>query len=588
MAVPLSDTTGGPIIMGNDAGNPFQIVGPYGETLYPSPRSNPSKYRPAIPLRREMRHAITQYAHSQMITDCTQLACAIPVLSGAIRQMCEWAFAGDSWQPIHYGEDEKWGELAADYLVHEVFPNCIRRTPAKSLIKAVQVSAKGWIVQGDDLALFSTDENNNPVMTCIPATLIGNGDIGTGWWSALTVTSGLSVFANPYGFGICVGGRYDGYRIYNGVIYDDKEEPIAVRVLGWKRADGNSYKQGKGSWEPTYTDFNLGFQFGTHMAFPYDWHGMGRPMPRIASAAIAWKDFQERDDNFQKGIKLASTKTVLHKLAEGQDAAQARGDAAQQITVVDNDGNEQTVFVETMEGGDVTYISSAENLEGMKFENPHPNVEEFAVRKLREQVFDLGWLFELIDLSESGRAPTRLGCELVNNSIWQLQTIGEERMFWFTKFAIAKAIQNKRLPVPSKGGLMEPYLWTFGYPKEMSVDAGNDVTAMLKMLQTGLTSQRVSSSKYGYVRKQIRRDRQKEGFDLVDDAVAMLEYAKTKNQELPFVKAMEYFYQTGAAPTQMPMQPQPFNDPDATAAPENTNQNSDVGKASEKSQPAKK
>jgi hypothetical protein len=552
--------------MGSDAGNPFSIVGPYGEALYPSPRSNPSKYRPANPLRREMRHAITQFAHSQMITDCTQLACAIPVLSGAIRQMCEWAFAGDSWQPIHYGEDEEWGDLAADYLIHEVFPNCVRRTPGKSLIKSVAVSAKGWIVQGDDLALFGTDADGNPAITCIPATLIGNGDIGTGWWSALTVTSGLSLYANPYGFGICIGGRYDGYRIYNGVIYDDKEEPIAVRVLGWKRSTTNGQKR-QGQWEPTYTDFNLGFQYGAHMAFPYDWHGMGRPMPRLASACIAWKDFQERDDYFQKGIKLAATKTVLHQLAEGQDAPQARGDAAQQITVEDWQGNEQTVYVETLDGGDVTYIGSGETLKGMEFENPHPNVEDFAVRKLREQVFDLGWLFELIDLSSTGRAPTRLGCELVNNSIWQLQTIGEERMFWFTKFAIAKGLASGRLPKPKKGGFTEPYLWTFGYPKEMSVDAGNDVTASLSRLRFGLTSQRIESARWGHVLKRVRRDRQKEVTALIDDAAGVVKYAKDKHdQEVPFVKALEFFYQTGSAPQSLPMQPQPFDDTQAGAA----------------------
>jgi hypothetical protein len=545
------------LLMGSDAGNPFTIVGPYGETLYPSPRSNPTKYRPAQPLRREMRHAITQYAHAQMVTECTQLACAIPVLSGALRQMSEWAFAGDSWQPIFYGDDEPWGDLAEDYLIHEVFPNCVRRTPNKSLIKAVQISAKGWLAQGDDLALFGYDENKTPCMTIIPSTMIGNGDIGTGWWSALTVTSGLSLYANPYGFGICVGGRYDGYRIYNGVIYDDKEEPIAARVLGWKPGKGN------GQWEPTYTDFQLGFQYGAHMAFPYDWHGMGRPMPRIASAAIAWKDFQERDDYFQKGIKLAASKTVIHKLPPGSDAPMARGDGVQQITVTDFAGNEQSVYVETIDGGDVTYIGSDEDLQGMEFKTPHPNVEDFAIRKLRESVFDLGWLFELIDLSSTGRAPTRLGCELVNNSIWQLQTIGEERMFWFVKFAIADAIANGKLPAP-KGSPDQAYKWTFGYPKEMTVDEGNVIKAQLDMLRYGLTSQRISSAKWGYVLKRIRRDRQKEVAALIEDVETAKKLVTKAKLDIPDMRILEFFWQPSANSAAVLKDTAADNNPDVT------------------------
>lgn len=520
--------------------NPNLICGPRGEALYPTPRTNATKYRPRRPLYRDMKRAISQMDHAELVTECTQLACSIPILSGALRQMAEWAFAGDSWQPIHYGQNEEWGDMASDWLIHQVFPGCVRRTTNKKLIKAMQVSAKGWLVQGDDLALFSVGPDNMPKMTIVPGTCIGNGDIRNGWWVNQTVNSGINGAGalNPAGYGICLGGKYDGYRIYNGVIFDDEDEPIAARVLGWKR---NGVM-----WEQTYLDFQLGFQYGAHLASPYDWHGMGRSVPRLASAIPAWRDFTERDDFFQKGTKLAATKTVLHQLAPGQDAPTARGDAAEMITGTDADGNTQSIWIDQTEGGDVTYIGSGENLQGMEFENPHPNIEDFAIRKLRESVFDLGWLFELIDLSSTGRAPTRLGCELVNNSIWQLQTDGEERLFWFTKFSIAVGIKFGKISAPASGSLDDPYRWTFGYPKEMSVDAGNDVTASLNRLRYGLTSQRVESARWGYVLKRIRRDRQKEVFGLIDDTAAAIAYAKTKEIELPAMKAMELFWQPSA------------------------------------------
>ena len=466
------------------------IVNPYTaywNTVYPSLRTNPTKYNRTPPIRREMKHAITQLDHTDAMSECTKLVCQIPVLDGVLRRMAEWAFAGDSWQPIHYGEDEVWGDLASADLLQNVYPNAIRRTPYKSLIKGMQVSCKAWLAQGDDLAIFGLDENQNPKMTLIPATCIGNGISGAnGWWT--TVTDNFSNQVDTSGYGICVGGEFAGQRIYNGVIYDDNNEVLAARVLGWKRADRGSQASANG-FVPTYMDVRIGFQYGAHMAFPYEWHGMGRPMPRLASAVPDWKDFQERDDNFNKGIKLASAKTVIGKLPEGMDAQQARGDGAEIIIVNDPDGNQRQVLVEHLDAGNVTYIGANEELSGLTFQNPHPNVEEFAKRKLGEMCFALGWPHELIDLSSTGRAPTRLSVELANNTIWNLQAVGEERMYWFTKFAIAARIQNGSLPKPTKGNpLTEPYNFTFGYPKEMSVDQGNDVKAQLDMLRYGLTS----------------------------------------------------------------------------------------------------
>ena len=513
------------------------ICGPRGETLYPSTRNNPSKYRPSTTLKRDMRHAITQRDHAQALSDCTQLVCGIPVLAGAMRQMSEWAFAGDSWQPIHYGLDEEWGELAAEHLSRQVFSRCVRRTPYKSLIKAMQVSAQGWLSQGDDLALFGLDAEKNPRMTVIPATCIGNGDKNQGWWSQVAVTSGTDNYAAS-GFGICLGGAFDGYRIYNGLIYDDEDEPIAVRVLGWKR-DGKDFK-------PTYADFRLGMRYGAHMAFPYDWHGMGRPMPRIASATTEWKDFQERDEAFQKGTKLAATKTLLHQLGDGQDAPMALGDGMEMIKTTDASGNETKIWVEKVESGDVTYIGSNEELKGLDFQNPHPNIEEFSIRKLRECLVCLGWPYALVDPSSTSRAPTRQNCELANNSIWNIQVIGEERMFWFTKFAIATEIEQKRLPMPKRGGLSEPYLWTFGYPKEMSVDQGNDVKAMLEMLRYGITSQRLTSAKWGYVQKRIDRDREKEAMSLLGRVKRVYESEDNKTLKFSPREIKELFWQPSA------------------------------------------
>ena len=546
------------------------IVNPYTaywNTVYPSLRSNPNKYNRTPPIRREMKHAITQLDHSDAVSECTKMVCQIPVLDGVLRRISEWAFAGDSWQPIHYGEDDAWGDLASADLIQNVFPNAIRRTPYKALIKAMQVSCKAWLGQGDDLAILSLDESGNPKMTVIPATCIGNGISGAnGWWT--TVTDNFSNQVDVSGYGICVGGEFAGQRIYNGIIYGDDNEILAARVLGWKRADVGS-KAGVNSFVPASVDIRLGFQYGAHMAFPYDWHGMGRPMPRLASAVPDWKDFQERDDNFNKGIKLASEKTVIGKLPEGMDAQQARGDGAEMIMVTDADGSQRQVLVERLDAGNVTYIGATEELSGLVYANPHPDVEAFAKRKLGEMCFALGWPYEMVDLTSTGRAPTRLACDQANNSIWNLQAVGEERMFWFTKFAIAARMKNGSIPKPMKGNpLTEPYQFTFGYPKEMSVDQGNDVKAQLDMLRYGLTSQRVTSAKWGYVQKQIDRDRDKEVFQLIKRVIVVKKQVEAAKLDIPDQKIMELFWQP--APNSAVMQKETTPDADKAEAGEKT------------------
>lgn len=528
-----------------DMSNQLTICGPNGEALYPTPRSNPSKYISRRTLSRDIKQAISQYDHADLVSNCMQIVCSTPILGGAVRQMSEWAFAGDSWQPIHCGDNEASGEIATDWLIRSVFPNCVRRTTNKSLIKAMQVSAKTWVTQGDDLAVFSLSDDKMPKMTVIPGTCIGNGGIKSGWWSNKTVT-GDSYSTSGSGYGVCVGGKFDGHRIYNGIIFDDEDEPIAARVLGTKRDD-------KGNWVETHLDFQLGFQYGAHLASPYDWHGMGRSIPRLASQVPDWLDFRERDDAFQKGIKLSAHKIVQHKLAEGQDAPQARGNGAEMITGTDANGNEETIWVDYTSSGNVMYIGSGESLSGGDFTNPHPNVEDFAIRKARECLSDLGWPYELTDLNSSGRAASRQTCELVNNSLWQLQVIGDTRIEWFVKFAIGVGLVHKHIPSWGAGPLDDPYKWTFGYPREMSVDAGNDVKAWMEMLRFGITSQRVGAAKWGYILKRIDRDRIKEGFSLLDKAAQFRDYAKSKySEDIPYMKCMEFFYQPSASPAQLP------------------------------------
>lgn len=526
--------------------NAYTILGPRGERLYPSHTQNPGKYRSLGTLPRDPRRAVKPQDWNEIVTVAAKLVASDPGLMGVIRQRAEWAFAGDSWQPIYYGAHERWGALATDWLAQVVFPNALRCNPRKDLIKAMQVSAgTGWTVHGGDLALFSLGAGNLPQVTIIPGTRIGNGEAD---WYASTLTGG-GYAINGYqldGMALLESGRYAGYRIYNGFIFDDADEVVAVRVLGKKRV-GNL-------WEDSYADFALGFEHGAHFASEYDWHGLGRPLPKFAASLLRLQQQGMIDENLMLGINNASRQTVTHKLGKGADAT-SRGNVLTPVTIsAENSasGLEEVLFVEYSRAGDTKYIGADEELQFLNYQNPHPNVEDFVRRMRSECLLDLGWPFELTDLSSTGRAPTRLSCELANNSLWQTQCTGETRLLWFVKFGIAQGIKHHHLPSPPAGALDEPYKWTFGYPKEMSVDAGNDVTASLNRLRYGLTSQRIESAKWGYVLQRVRQDRLRENVQLITDADALVKFAESKGRMLPFIKAMELLYQPSVNAASIP------------------------------------
>lgn len=536
---------------------PGYLYGPIGQRIYPSPLDSPGKYRPRQYISREIKKSISQFDHSELVSLSTQLCSRIPALRSAIRDKNAWAFA--HWSPLFTGDNEKWGEQVEEWLQHEVFPNACFQELRPDYTWGMRVSGMAMDIHADDLAIFTEDEYHNPRIMFVPGPRIGNGPGGGGFLSTvMSLASGITT--RPDGQSITDNGKYKGFPIYNGIIRV-KGKPVAARVLG---------TDDKG--EPTFTDLDLGFNFGTHYANEYEWFGQGRPVPRVAAAVLQWMSKEEIDDLLLKGLKLAASKTVIHKLPPGQDAAMARGNAIESSIIstpsldangnqiVDGNGNPETidqeVFVEYTPDGNVTYIGSDEELGGLDYDNPTSNVEAFAVRVMRECLKDIGWSYELLDMSSTGRAPTRLTTEAANISITDRQSIQRTRTIQFVRYAVAKGIKNKQIPENDAGGGMDAMKWAIGYPAQMSVDQGNDVQAALSRLKMGLTNERIEAAKDGHISKHIRRQRKKEIKDIMDAANEAYDYAHSMGHEgFTFQQAMELHYQPNPNSAAQPTAP---------------------------------
>ncbi|GEM_PF-2135988 len=513
------------------------LYGPSGQQIYPTPRESPGKYKPRPLLNREIKRSISQYDHAELVSLATSICCRIPALRAAIRDKNSWAFT--NWLPIYMGDNEAWGEAAEEYLTHEVLPNAMFRELRGDFAWGMRVSGMGLDMHGDDLCIFTEDEQHNPKIDIVPGPRIGNGLPGFQWVS--TMFSGAFMTAmRADGMGVVDGGRYNGLPIYNGVIRVGGK-PIAVRVLGFN-PDGTT----------AFYDIDLA-PFTAHYACELEFFGQGRGLPRVAASVLHWCKKEEIDDQFLKGLANAAQRAVVHKLPPGQDVAQARGNAVvlkyvtPPATTANPSPEEKAVFVEYSQDGNVAYIGADEELAGINFENPHPNSEQFAVRILMECLADLGWPYALLDASATSRAPTRLEAQKANNSISERQSIEEIRSVRFFQYAIAKGMENKRIPRNDAG--LDPFKWGVGFPAQLSVDQGNDVTAALNRLRMGLTNERIEAAKDGYIAKHIRRQREKEVRDIMVAADRAYAFAQNLGHKtFTFDQSMALFYQPSVNP----------------------------------------
>lgn len=524
------------------------LFGANGNAIYPSPRQSPGKYRSRPSLNREIKRSISQYDHAELVTLSTALCCRIPALRAAIRDKNNWAFS--NWIPIYMGEDEKWGEAAEEYLTTRVLPNAMFREIRKDFQWGMKVSGMGLDMHGDDLAIFTTHEDGTAAIDIVPSPRIGNGRSD---YNGSTV-SGETFTQREDGQSVVSDGLYKGLPIYNGIIRKDGKV-VAIRVIGYD----DSGKQ---------VHFDKAIDAFSHYACEQEFFGQGRGLPRTAASVLHWMNKEEIDDQFLKGLKNAAERTVLHQLAPGSDASMSRGNAVletmQPVASVDAFGvatgstEEQAVFVERSQDGNVTYIAADENLTGLLYECPHPNVENFAIRVLMECLADLGWSWPLIDTSLTGRAPTRLETSKANNSISERQSIQETRSIRFFQYAIKRGMMLGH--IPHNNSATDPYKWAVGFPAQMSVDSGNDVTSALNRLKMGLTTERIEAAKDGYIAKHLRRQRKKEVFELMKAAGEALAFAKTipGAENFTFDQSMALFYQNSPNPPQpAPPQPEP-------------------------------
>jgi hypothetical protein len=490
--------------------------------LYPSPRWNLKSYSRRYWLSADTKTNVGPYDRWELVNYSRQLYAQVDNLSAAIDQKNSWAFASYAWDAEFAGRNKKWGERSAEWLKHVFYPNANVRGGVFDFKTSLAMSGRMWDVDGDDAMMMV--RGSIPQLAFYPSTRIGATQYHTTGAEKKTIE----------------GGKYNGAQLFDGCVLDRNNRLLAVAL------------QSSDNDDIIYVP-----AFNCDLAFEPKWSDQGRGIPRIATSLLRWMDMQDLNAFLTKGVKRAATQ-MLQEFTETGEPKDA--------TLEDEEGNsissnpvdtEKHKYYEEIDGGEMRIYkaNSGEKLEGIQFENPHENTENFIKRLERGSIASIGWFYELLNLSESGRAATRLMCDLANQSIWDKQYAGNRRALRAVNYALSDAMESGALPRNEENGGLDAYLWHFGSPKEISVDAGNDQTAAQNRLRMGMTSLTIEAQKAGFRQQQIRDQRRDERFQQIDDAAALVEYAKKKGIDLPAPRALdmqEMDYPNGA-----PAQPQP-------------------------------
>ena len=515
---------------------PSQLVDHKGQPmsywLYKSPRENWKQYRPRYYLSSDTKVNVSPYDRWEMVNYARQLFAQIPEIGGSVRQKNQWAF-GEAWDAHYAGKNEAWGDEAKEWLDNAFFPNCNLRGQPFNFKKSLYLSGMSMDYDGDDAMLLTEFENHFPAVAFLPAPKISSQVSAFGYQGVTVQQRG-----EPSG-DIVQGGAFDGARMFDGIIMDRNNRMIAIRI---QNEDG------------TFADIPAS---SADLRYDPEWHDQGRGIPLLGRPLLQGMDYQDIREFLKRALKRASKFGVTMKSREGDAIAAGLAPVSLTTTPIGNPGTDaagqpvtqKTLHIEELDESDITYLSTDEGeaVESIKFDQPNQNVNEFVKDHLRSILHAIGWPLELYYLADSGRAPTRIVCKLGNASISGRQSTLYPRWKRAVIYAVAKAMKHGFI---SKNDDFKDWSkWEPGFPADLSVDDGNDEAAMREGLKMGLTSKQIIAQHNGYHHHEIRRQRNQEIGQNIEDAIAAMAFAKGKGVELQFDRAMELIEQRSPNPT---------------------------------------
>jgi len=457
------------------------------EVLFNTPWANPTQFFPRWYIINDKPEEIIQpWERRQQIQLGRTLFATMPIVATAIMNKNHIA-VGNAWQPVFNGDvrndaDKAWVAAAQNWLVNDFYPNVNWQGQNHSFTDTLVMTGKDIDVDGGSLMLFRTTKNGLPRVQLVPVDRLGSRDGET------TVTSG----------------SYTGYKIYDGIIYNDQSMPVALKVLGAKPED-----------DQTISLFNCQY------IYEPAWTAAGHGVSRVSYAVTNLMDIQDINELLKITIKNFAAKGIIHKNSKGAAPKGKRISGVEQIKPLAQNqvaGELQNkIFFETINKGGTEYISSTDgsDIQPFNFDRPSPNTEAFIFRISSEAIASMGWFIELITPSRLNGTSTRLIQDQARKLIvWRQQTL-ERRAKAIIQYGLAVAMQAGLLPKTDNKSWMR---WTFNRPSELTVDSGYDNAAQIQSLTMGISTKQEICARRGKDWQEVSNQTDLELRDLFDRA----------------------------------------------------------------------
>ena len=477
--------------------------------LFNTPWSSPTQFMPRwYVINPKSEEIIQPWERRQQIQLGRTLFATMPIVSSAIMNKNHVA-VGNAWQPTFSGQirndaDKAWADAAENWLLNDFYPNLNWNGQNLSFTDTLVMTGKDIDVDGGSLMLFRTTKSGLPRIQLVPVDRIGSRD----------------------GEATIQGGSYDGYKIYDGIIYNDQTMPVALKILG-----------------TTKDDDQILSLFNCQYLFEPSWAQAGHGVSHVSTAVTNLMDIQDINELLKITVKNFASKGIIHKNAKG---AAPKG---KRITGVETPApvasaavsgeNQNKIFYETMNKGGTEFISSTDgsDIQPFNFDRPSPNTEAFIFRISSEAIASLGWFIELVTPSKLSGTSVRLIQDQARKLIvWRQQTI-ERRAKAIVQYGLAVAMQSGLIPKTDNKTWMR---WTFNKPSELTVDSGYDNQAQIESLKMGIATKSEICSRRGKDWKDVSEQTEKELRDLFDRAKKLAtDYSMTEAEAREWLSKRE-------------------------------------------------
>src|SRR5260221_4418595 len=354
----------------------------------------------------------------------------------AILQRTNYSF-GRAWLPKFVGTDKAWGALATDLLQNEWYG--VADTRGYDFVTSLHLASITMDRDGDILILLTETADGYPQIQTILAHRIMVGDV-----YQTTLESGL----------------YRRLRIWNGVILNDVDRPVAYRV-----------EVGSDLEEITYEDVSA--RDAILVSDP-DTPDEIRGLPALTHALEDLMDLRSTVGFEKQSAMLASSIGLIEENEQGgptnmlslMQQAQA---GAPPFPVPPGITMQQFV------GGLIKYFRSGTGgkLQVLQSKKPSENWEKFMTRLERHACQGLPWPYELAcDASALSGTNSRMVIGQAQRAIIDRQELFRPVAKRILGYAVSKLIKLGRLPESP-----DWFRWDFTSPPRLSVDYGRDKMA---------------------------------------------------------------------------------------------------------------